>query len=364
MTRRSFLALLLLMALLHALPASAEDNVATDPVESPPTIRVAAVGDIMMGTTFPESILPPEDGATLFRSVAPLLAGHDVVFGNLEGPLTDVERSPKCPKPRRDGRPCFAFRTPPRYAARLAEAGFNAVNVANNHSLDFGMEGLDNTLDVLDAAGIQPVGGERVAVFAAEGKTVAVAGFSYSLRTPYVHPLLDVEAARGIVAELKSEFDLVVVSFHGGAEGPAAMRVGDTEEMFMGESRGNVVRFARAAVDAGADLVLGHGPHVPRAIEVYRGKLIAYSLGNFAVYSMFNIKGPSGLGYVLQAELDPETGDVIRFRTPSVVLRHPGIPDPDPSGKAEALLRKLSEEFLAGEPDAAQRRETLSRLWK
>ena len=238
------------------------------------------------------------------------------------------------------------------------------MNVANNHALDFGMEGLDNTLDVLDAAGIEAVGGERVAEFVIGGRSVAVAGFSYSLRTRYVHPLLDVEAAREIVAELKNEYDLVVVSFHGGAEGARAMRVTDAEEEFMGENRGNVVRFARAVVDAGADLVLGHGPHVPRAIEVYRGKLIAYSLGNFAVYSMFNIKGPSGLGYVLQAELDPETGDVLRFRTPSVALRHPGIPDPDPSGKAEALLRKLSEEFLAGEPDAAERRETLSRLWK
>src|SRR5512140_595617 len=363
MMRRSFLALLLL-ALLPALSARAGDNAATGPVDPLPTIRVAAVGDIMMGTTFPESILPPEDGATLFRSVAPLLAGHDVVFGNLEGPLTDASLSPKCPKPRRNGRPCFAFRTPPRYAARLAEAGFTVVNIANNHALDFGMEGLDNTLDVLDAAGIEPVGGERVAVFTIEGRSVAVAGFSYSLRTRYVHPLQDIEAAREIVAELKGEYDLVVVSFHGGAEGARAMRVEDTEEEFLGEDRGNVVRFARAVVDAGADLVLGHGPHVPRAIEVYRGKLIAYSLGNFAVYSMFNIKGPSGLGYVLQVELDPETGNVVRFRTPSVVLRHPGIPDRDPSGKAETLLRKLSEEFLAGEPDAAERRETLSRLWK
>jgi len=334
------------------------------PVEPLPAIRVAAVGDIMMGTTFPEPILPPEDGATLFRSVTPLLAGHDIVFGNLEGPLTDLERSPKCPKPRHNGRPCFAFRTPPRFAARLADAGFTAVNVANNHALDFGMEGLDNTLDVLDAAGVEPVGGERVAVYSISGKSVAVAGFSYSLPNRYVHPLVDVEAAREIVAELKSDYDLVVVSFHGGAEGAGAMRVTDAEEEFMGENRGNVVRFARAAVDAGADLVVGHGPHVPRAIEVYRGKLIAYSLGNFAVYSMFNIKGPSGLGYVLQAALDPETGNVVRFRTPSVALRHPGIPEPDPSGKAETLLRRLSEEFLAGEPDAAERRETLSRLWE
>src|SRR5664279_2429536 len=138
MLRRSVLSLTLLLPLLSAFCARAEDNVAAVPVESLPAIRIAAVGDIMMGTTFPEPILPPEDGATLFRSVAPLLAGYDVVFGNLEGPLTDVDRSPKCPKPRRDGRPCFAFRTPPRFAARLAEAGFNTVNIANNHALDFG----------------------------------------------------------------------------------------------------------------------------------------------------------------------------------------------------------------------------------
>jgi len=362
MSRHLAIALALLLAV--ALPGRAEDNGAVVPPEPARAIRVAAVGDVMMGTTFPEPILPPEDGATLFLSVAPLLAGNDVVLGNLEGALTDLEKSPKCRKPRRDGRPCFAFRTPPRYAARLTEAGFNAMNVANNHSLDFGMEGLDNTLAALDNAGIQPVGGERVAVFHVRGRSVAVAGFSYSLRTRYVHPLRDVEEARAIVAELKGKYDLVVVSFHGGAEGAPAMRVADVDEEFLGEDRGNVVRFARAVVDAGAALVLGHGPHVPRAIEVYRGKLIAYSLGNFAVYSMFNIKGPSGLGYALQAELDPETGNILRFRTPSLVLRHPGIPEPDASGKTEALLRKLSEEFLAKEPDAAERRETLSRVWE
>ncbi|HEX9206169.1 MAG TPA: CapA family protein [Candidatus Deferrimicrobiaceae bacterium] len=357
----------LLGFLLAAQPVRGEDNAASASVPPPPppaVIRVAAVGDIMMGTTFPEEILPPEDGATLFRAVLPLLAGHDIVFGNLEGPLTDEEKSPKCPKPRKKGRPCFAFRTPPRYAERLRAAGFTALNVANNHSLDFGMEGLDNTLAALDNAAIQAVGGERVAVFTAAGRRIAVAGFSYSLQTRYVHPLLDTDRAREIVARLKEENDLVLVSFHGGAEGKGALRVADAEEEFLGEKRGNVVRFARAAVDAGADLVLGHGPHVPRALEIYRGKLIAYSLGNFATYSMFNLKEESGISYVLQAELSPETGDVVRFRTPSVALRDLGVPHPDPSGRTEKLLRTLSEEFLAGEPDADERREILSRLWE
>ncbi|MBI5905348.1 MAG: CapA family protein, partial [Deltaproteobacteria bacterium] len=218
-----------------ARPGRAEDNGMAGDARA--VIRIAAVGDVMMGTTFPEEILPPEDGATLFRAVRPLLSGHDVVFGNLEGPLTDVEKSPKCPNPRRNGRPCFAFRTPPRYVRLLSTAGFTAMNVANNHSLDFGMEGLDNTLSVLDESGIRPVGGERVARFTIAGKRVAVAGFSYSLRTRYVHPLLDLDRAREIVAELKSANDLVVVSFHGGAEGADAMRVADADETFLGEER-------------------------------------------------------------------------------------------------------------------------------
>jgi hypothetical protein len=364
MSRHLSLAAILFLA---AQAVHAEDNAATPSAQPPPPpapIRVAAVGDIMMGTTFPEEILPPEDGATLFRAAMPLLSGYGIVFGNLEGPLTDVGKSPKCPNPRKKGRPCFAFRTPPRYAERLRAAGFNALNVANNHSLDFGMEGLDNTLAVLDNVGIRAVGGERVAVFTEAGRRIAVAGFSYSLLTRYVHPLLDLDRAREIVAGLKAENDVVVVSFHGGAEGKAALRVKDSGEEFLGEKRGNVVRFARAAVDAGADLVLGHGPHVPRALEIYRGKLIAYSLGNFATYSMFNLKEESGISYVLQAELSPETGDVVRFRTPSIALRDLGIPYPDPSGRAEKLLRDLSEEFLSGEPDADARREILSGLWQ
>jgi len=328
-------------------------------------VRVTAVGDIMMGTTFPEDILPPDDGATLFTDVRPLLSGADIVFGTLEGTLTEGGVSPKCGdwKPVPGGRPCFAFRTPPRYAFYLAEAGFDVLNVANNHSLDFGLDGLDNTLAALDNAGIQAAGGERVARFSVHGKAVAVAGFSYSFPTRYVHPLLDIPRAQKIVSDLKATHDIVIVSFHGGAEGSAALAVRDADEEFLGERRGNPVRFAHAAVDAGADLVLGHGPHVPRALEVYRGKLIAYSLGNFVVYSMFNLKGPSGVSYVLQAELSADTGQILSVRTPSVELRNLGIPYVDPAGRAEALLRKLSEEYLRGYPDADARRAALDAVW-
>lgn len=373
MKRKALLLLLALFFLAAAAPFArpaegppAEPPPAKPAPASPAVIRIAAAGDIMMGTTFPEEILPPKDGATLLREVRPLLAGSDIVFGNLEGALLEGGISPKCGnyRPGPGVKPCFAFRSPPRYARHLKEAGFDALNVANNHTLDFGMEGMDNTLSALDNAGIQPVGGRRVALFSAGGKRVAVAGFSYSTPTPYVFSMLDIPLAMEIVAALKSMHDLVVVSFHGGAEGSAALTVRDADEEFLGEKRGNPVRFARAVVDAGADLVLGHGPHVPRAIEIYRGKLIAYSLGNFAVYSMFNIKGPSGLGYVLRATLSAETGELLSFQTPSTALRHPGIPHVDREEKAEALLRKLSEELLAGEPDAEARRMRLSDAWR
>jgi poly-gamma-glutamate capsule biosynthesis protein CapA/YwtB (metallophosphatase superfamily) len=358
MTRRTVL--LLLLVLMIVAPSAPGRAAAGD------VVRVTAVGDIMMGTTFPEDILPPRDGAALFSDVRPLLEGGDIVFGTLEGALTEDGRSPKCGdwKPTPGGRPCFAFRTPPRYAELLKAAGFNVMNIANNHSLDFGMDGMDNTLAALDRAGIQAAGGERVAHFSVRGKTVAVTGFSYSYPTRYVNPLLDLDRARDIVTGLKREYDIVVVSFHGGAEGNTALTVRDADEEFLGEKRGNPVQFAHAVVDAGADLVLGHGPHVPRALEIYRGKLIAYSLGNFVVYSMFNIKGPSGVSYVLQAELSADTGDIVAFRTPSVALRNLGIPYRDPDGKGEALLRTLSAGYLDKTPDADARRTVLDHAWR
>ena len=359
----------------EAAPAVAQSE-ETQPVETtnaeaapaeaaPAVIRVFAVGDIMMGSTFPESILPPNDGMDYFDEVRPLLEGGDILFGNLEGTLTEGGHSPKCGdyKPGPGVKPCFAFRSPPRYAMRLQNAGFDALGVANNHTLDFGITGLENTLAALDGVGIQPVGGERVAVFQVSDKRIALAGFSYTRPTPYVYPMLDIPLAAKIVSSLKAENDIVIVSFHGGAEGSAALVVQNAYEEFLGENRGNPVRFARAAINAGADLVIGHGPHVPRAIEIYRGKLIAYSLGNFAAYSMFNISGPSGLGYVLQADLSSETGDIVSFQTRSTALRHPGIPVIDPENKAEALLKKLSAQFLAKEPDAQNRREALAKAW-
>lgn len=311
--------------------------------QSSGTLTVAAVGDIMMGTTWPGEVLPPRDGAGIFDAVADSFRGAGIVFGNLEGPLFDEGEGIKCAR-NKDPRKtlCYEFRMPARYAGHLESAGFNAMNVANNHTFDFGREGVENTVAALDNAGIQAVGGDNVAAFFAGEKSVAVVGFSYSPPSPNSYPLQDVPAAMEIVRELKEAFDLVLVSFHGGGEGKDALQVPDADEIFAGTNRGNVVSFARAVIDSGADLVIGHGPHVLRALEVYKGKLIAYSLGNFLTYGMFNIKGASGISLVLRADIDLETGNFTGGTIVPVELRDGGIPYPDPDRKAIGLIRELT----------------------
>jgi poly-gamma-glutamate capsule biosynthesis protein CapA/YwtB (metallophosphatase superfamily) len=307
------------------------------------SLTVAAVGDIMMGTTWPEEVLPPRDGEGIFDNVLESFHGADIVFGNLEGPLADGGEGVKCKKKRRPGKSlCFEFRTPTRFAKHLESAGFNVMNVANNHAFDFGPEGVESTIEALCEAGIQAVGGDNVAAFCVRGKTVAVVGFSYSPLSPHSYPLLDIPEGMEIVGSLKEENDLVLVSFHGGAEGKDALRVMDAEEIFAGENRGNVVRFARAVIDAGADLVIGHGPHVPRAMEIYKGKLIAYSLGNFLTYGRFNIQGPSGVSLVLKVSIDMETGNFAGGEIVPVELLDRGIPYLDPEKKSVTMIRDLT----------------------
>ncbi|HEY3489461.1 MAG TPA: CapA family protein [Candidatus Deferrimicrobiaceae bacterium] len=312
---------------------------------SPSVIGIVAVGDIMMGTAWPEGMLPPDDGRDLFRRTARALRDRDVVFGNLEGPLLDNGVANKCDKAP-NPKLCFAFRTPTRYGRYLKDAGFNALNIANNHAFDFGREGIDNTVAVLSGLGIQPVGGDHVARIDVGGKRVAILGFSYSHSSPYSASILNIAAAEARIRKAVSENDLVLVSFHGGAEGKDALHLTGEMEMFAGEKRGDVERFAHAAIDAGAAAVLGHGPHVPRAIEIYRGKLIAYSLGNFLGFGRFNLKGASGLGYALRADLDPETGNFLSGRIMPMTLSGRGIPLPDPAGRATRLIRRLSAKDL------------------
>ncbi len=327
LNKRILLALfVLLMPLVQAPAAHATDNI----------MSITAVGDIMMGSTYPEPLLPPNDGAGIFDAIREDLASGDIVFGNLEGPLIDDGSTDKC---RKNSTMCFAFSTPTRYARYLKQAGFNILNLANNHSFDFGEDGIKSTIAALDALSIRSVTGSKVGRLEIKGRKVAVVGFSFSSPSPY--SINDIDAAKKIVGDLKASSDIVIVSFHGGAEGKSALKTPDAVEYFAGETRGNCIGFARAVVDAGADLVLGHGPHVLRPIEIYKDKLIVYSLGNFLTYGRFNIKEENGLGIILKADISLDTGNFEGGKIIPVRLANKGIPQPDTEGSAINLIRDL-----------------------
>jgi poly-gamma-glutamate capsule biosynthesis protein CapA/YwtB (metallophosphatase superfamily) len=301
-----------------------------------PVVSIAAVGDTMLGNT-PE--LPADPGSYLDQ-VKGQLSG-DAVFGNLEGTLTDVSESPKC-----GGAPtgsCYAFRTPPLYARYLADAGFTVMNDANNHSFDFGQAGLEQTIAALHRAGIAQDGlpGE-VTVVKAGGEKVAFVGFA-----PYSNTasLLDLGAARTLIRRAARRAQIVVVAIHAGAEGEGAQHVTGEEETYLGEDRGNPEAFAKMAVRAGADLILGSGPHVLRGMEIYRGRLIAYSLGNFSGFHNFETSGVLGASAVLHVSLDRD-GAFRSGRIASVRLVEAGRPVPDPSGGGAQLIARLSREDL------------------
>jgi hypothetical protein len=320
-----------------AVPQAASEN----PVPPPSPydeIVVTAVGDVMLGTTFSDdSTLPPNDGADLLTEVAPLLKRGDVVYGNLEGPMVDSGDSAKC-RGKKIGT-CFAFRVPTRYGKYLKDAGFTAMGLANNHAMDFGLEGRASSRQVLDAMQIAHTGevGD-IARLNVKGRKIAIIAFA---TYPGAYNFLDLDESLQTIRSLKAEADLVIVGFHGGAEGATHQHVLEGDEQFLGEDRGDLRRFTHAAVDAGADLLLGSGPHVVRAMEIYKGKLIAYSLGNFATYGPFNLNAENGLTLVLEAHLAAD-GTFLRGKAYPVKQEKPGGPKMDPDMKILPVLRALS----------------------
>jgi hypothetical protein len=306
-------------------------------------LTLMLAGDIMLGTDWPDSSrLPGRSGAGLLDRMHALLQRGDLALANLEGPLQDGGSTDKCADTSRD---CHTFRTPVAFTARLREAGFDALSIANNHALDFGTAGRRSTIRALDSAGIAWSGPPGTfAVLNSRGRRVVFVAFSYDDDS---NNLLRLDDARERVSRLASQADIVVVSFHGGAEGAGADAVPDSMEIFLDEWRGDTRTFARAMVDAGADLVFGHGPHVLRGMEVYRNRLIAYSLGNFATSRGISIAGPGGIACVLEARIGPDgsfTGGIVH---PTVQIRH-GMPVPDPQRRACVLMNTLSQRDFPG----------------
>ena len=326
----------------HSRAAGAHPRTSTPLTPTPPatetphgTVKIAAVGDTMLGIT---PTLAPSPGTYLGRMRSALTG--DVVFGNLEGTLTDAAAS-KCggaPSPS-----CFAFRVPPDYARALRQSGFTVLSNANNHSFDFGQAGEDDTVRALHRAGIAQTGlPGQITIVRTKGLRIAFVGFA---PYPNTASLTDLRAARKLIHRADRRADLVVCAIHAGAEGTSALHLTGGEEIYLGEDRGNPEAFAHMAVDAGADLVLGSGPHVLRAMELYRRRLIAYSLGNFAGYHNFSLEGALGESVVLRVTLAAD-GRFHSGRLVSVRLEGAGQPVPDPSGAAAALVAQLSRADL------------------
>ena len=164
---------------------------------------------------------------------------------------------------------------------------------------------------------------------------------------PWAQSLLDVPAAQALVRKADEWADLVVVTMHAGAEGSDHQHVKPGTEWFLGENRGNALRFTHAVVDAGADLVVGSGPHVLRGMEWYRGRLIAYSMGNFVGYHTLATSGVSGVTGILQVSLGRDASWVAGDLVPLTVAGD-GIPRPDPAEAAHGIVRRLSRQDFGG----------------
>ncbi len=323
---------------LLSVPFRAEVSAIEEPSIASSMITVAAVGDIMMGTDYPSPKLPKKDGRFLFEQVKGFLRGADLVFGNLEGPLTE-ESSPA--KKVKEEKEAYFFRTPPRYVKNLVDAGFNVVSLSNNHAGDFGKKGMSSTKKVLAAAGIKysSKSGE-VAEFEINGLTLGLAAFSFgSPPRSIVYP----EDALAEIDLLSRKYDLLVLSIHGGKEGGDALRTENEFEYFLDEPRGNLLQFAHEAIERGADLILIHGPHVPRAFEIYQDRLIAYSLGNFCTYRGMSLDKEKGYAPLLRVELG-RNGEFVRGRIFSFIQAPPGGPKRDKEERAWALIKRLSQE--------------------
>jgi poly-gamma-glutamate capsule biosynthesis protein CapA/YwtB (metallophosphatase superfamily) len=302
------------------------------------TIAIIGVGDIMLGTSYPEGYLPPDDGKYLLKPVEKVLQNADITFGNHEGTLFDGEGIPKqCENPAL----CYAFKSPERYAQYLKDAGFDLMSVANNHSGDFGPQARKRTMQVLQAAGIASSGTieKPFVVLEKGGVRYGLASFAPNYGT---QSITNYSAAREIVSYLDSLCDIVIVSFHGGAEGKTRQHVPRQNEIFVGENRGNVYKFARTVIDAGADVVFGHGPHVTRAVDLYKDRFIIYSLGNFATYGRFNLKGPAGIAPIMKVLVDKKgkflKGEIIPARQVGE-----GGPALDDSGAVIEKIRELTK---------------------
>jgi poly-gamma-glutamate capsule biosynthesis protein CapA/YwtB (metallophosphatase superfamily) len=332
------------------LPTARNDTLGTTALAAP--VRVCAGGDVTLGTNLDRawSLTAAQKMRTLYKRsdkpddliapLRPLVEGADIVLLNVESAIGSGASPSKCGKRSTN---CFAFRAPSSaaYAIRSVARRQNVVgNVANNHARDAGPEGLDTTIALLTRAGVLVTGGDTIAtpVPTPAGDTIGVLGFYTSAEAPDAR---DTAAVYRHVARAAARYPVVIATMHLGAEGKDAQRTRNATEIFLRIDRGNPIAFADAAVRGGAALVVGHGPHVLRALEWREhGALIAYSLGNLLTYGPFTLKEPLNRGAVLCATID-RGGRVNEASLTSTMQLAPGVVQADTTHRAAALVDSL-----------------------
>lgn len=335
---------LLSALILKSEPADAQDRV---------PIRVCAGGDMTFGTNLDTSWAkvgaarlrrygrsPHPD--SLVAPLRPLFADADLLLLNVE---TAIGTGPATQKCARGSTNCYSFRGPPEVAPALRALGDSTAvvvgNVANNHARDAGPAGYDSTAALLERAGVRVTGRDTLAtaVTLRDSTVVGVLGFYTSTETPDARNLA---AVYRHVARAVASYGTVIVTAHMGAEGIGAQRTRDTTELFLSSkiNRGNPVRFAHTAFDAGAVLVVAHGPHVLRAAEWRDDRLALYSLGNLVTYGPFNNAEPLNRGVVACVDID--SARVVGAHLRPTVQLAPGVVALDPSWRAVTLIDSLS----------------------
>ncbi len=312
------------------------------------TIVINAVGDTMTGTYFPEKRVAPKEGAESFKFSQFYLTNNnpDILMANLEGVITTLQTPAKKIIPGKS----FAFNMPTNTAKILKEAGFNVVSIANNHARDFGDIGLKHTEEYLKKEGILFTGrkGQYVTI-EKKGVKIAIAGFSWH---SWANCYLNTKESIEFIKNLKATHDIVIISVHGGSEGEKAMYIPDEDEYLFSEFRGNLYRFSRLAIDNGADLIVGHGPHVVRGMEIYKDRLIAYSLGNFLTPAM-STAGNKKYTLILKVELDRAgkfiSGEIVPMKQHYGNIYY-GMPYYDEEKTTIKLIQKLSKENFKNNP--------------
>jgi hypothetical protein len=307
---------------------------------------VVGVGDLMLGSNFPDSSeLPEKNGEGLFAGIKKYISSADIALGSLEGAILSTGGTQKiCGNPNF----CYFFRMPPNYAAQLEIAGFDLMNMANNHAFDFGAEGIDSTRNFLrhhDIAFSGIVGDSGCVIERGNVKYGYIAFSNY----PCEYSMNNLIQAQILVSDLAKRSDVTIVSFHGGAEGADMSHVPKEHEIQFGTDLGDVYTFSHAVIDAGADIVFGHGPHVLRGIELYKSRFVAYSTGNFCTYGQINILGLCGISAIFKVKTEND-GSFISGEIIPVVLAGHGVPVIDNNKLAIALIRKLSFEDFPDSP--------------